>query len=193
MRQVFDLAFVIGLQAYAPGQEDDYTSKVNSILADLKHNEMPDWTYSELASAADMIVVATLVEKRVAATDIVGKTDFDRKNIQRISNSLKVLSVFKGASKKQVDVITTQWGPNTVALGLKTNFAVLRSRQQVSDLCAVEVDGQIVGLAPIQHRAQREIIPEYLIYLKHSGQDDDHFVPVTGQRWAGLSVRMLND
>jgi|JI10StandDraft_1071094.scaffolds.fasta_scaffold15308_11 hypothetical protein len=192
MRIVFILAAYFLTSCVALSQEAKVTSDMKALLGKIKADETPAWNYDELARKSDLIVVATLVQKQQVDPGIVGKTDLDEGSIQRVSNTLRILSTLKGEPKQEIRVITTQWGANTVALGVRTRFAVLQERMLLPNLIPVEIDGKITDWGLDKSLPETEIVPEYLLYLKHSGRENV-FVPVTNQRWAGASVRLLKD
>lgn len=192
MRIAFLLAIHFLANCVAFSQDADIAPEVKALLDKIKEDEAPSWTYEELASNSDLIVVATIVHKKQVDPGIVGKTDLDGDSIRRVSNTLRILSVLKGESKHEGQVITTEWVPHTVAIGFKSRFAVLRERMLLPNLTAVEIGGKIIDWGMNESFGKNEVVPEYLLYLKHSGHENI-FVPVTGQRWAGASVRLLNN
>lgn len=191
MRYIMSIALLWLLHSIALSQNASHDEKINALLESLRDNDQPKVTYADLAAKADLVVIATLIEKRHVASDIVGATDFDSDSVQRVSNKLKILSVMKGAANEEIEMITTEWGPKTVVLGFRSNFAVLRTRMLLPSLSAVEIDGVITDWGIMDGSEKTSIVPEYLIYLKRSSRDNG-FIPVTGQRWAGSSVRLLN-
>ncbi|MCA9196457.1 MAG: hypothetical protein KDA87_02925 [Planctomycetales bacterium] len=99
--------------------------------------------------------------------------------------------MLKGNVDDETCVITTNWKPNVI-VGLNTDLAVLRTRQLLPNLCAVEIEGEIVDWTIQPNPERHEITPEYLLYMKATDQKGT-FVPTTGQRWAAASVRLLNN
>lgn len=192
MRIVFILAAYFLTSCEALSQDAEITPDMKALLGEIKADEAPSWSYDELASKSDLIAVATLVQKQQVDPGIVGKTDLDEDSIQRFSNKLRILSTLKGEPKQEIRVITTQWEANTVAVGVRTRFAVFQERMLLPNLISVEIDGKITGWGLGESLPETEVVPEYLLYLKYSGRENI-FVPVTGQRWAGASVRILKD
>lgn len=192
MRIVFILAAYFLTSCEALSQDAEITPDMKALLDEIKADEAPSWSYDELASKSDLIAVATLVQKQQVDPGIVGKTDLDEDSIQRFSNKLRILSTLKGEPKQEIRVITTQWEANTAAVGVRTRFAVFQERMLLPNLISVEIDGKITGWGLGESLPETEVVPEYLLYLKYSGRENI-FVPVTGQRWAGASVRLLKD
>jgi hypothetical protein len=187
------LAALLWLSAsMAQSQSEPAERTVERIFESLRENEQPKFSYRELAAKSDLIAIATMVEKRQVAMDVVGSTDFDRESVQRVTITLKVLSVLKGEAKEEIELISTEWVPTTVVLGLRTNFALLRSHLLLPNLSVVEIDGVITDWKIMDSGEKISIVPEYLLYLKRSGRENT-YTPVTGQRWGGASVRLLND
>lgn len=192
MRIVFILAAYFLTSCEALSQDAEITPDMKALLDEIKADEAPSWSYDKLASKSDLIAVATLVQKQHVDPGIVGKTDLDEDSIQRFSNKLRILSTLKGEPKQEIRVITTQWEANTAAVGVRTRFAVFQERMLLPNLISVEIDGKITGWGLGESLPETEVVPEYLLYLKYSGRENI-FVPVTGQRWAGASVRILKD
>ena len=192
MRYALIIATIFLIQSRTFAQGDPVTPEINALLERFKKNESPVWTYQELADKSDVIVVATLIEKHDVAFDIVGEIDFDRDSIRRVSNKLKVLSVLKGETEDEIQVVTTEWKPKTIVLGFRTGFAQLRDRQLLPTLSAVEINGEIAEWGNVDDGNSTKVVPEYLLYLKKSERQND-FVPVTGQRWSAASIRFLNN
>lgn len=192
MRIVFILAAYFLTSCEAFSQDAEITPDMKALLGEIKADEAPSWSYDELASKSDLIAVATLVQKQQVDPGIVGKTDLDEDSIQRFSNKLRILSTLKGEPKQEIRVITTQWEANTIAVGVRTRFAVFQERMLLPNLISVEIDDKITGWGLGESLPETEVVPEYLLYLKYSGRENI-FVPVTGQRWAGASVRFLKD
>ncbi|XZE20039.1 hypothetical protein SH449x_005373 [Pirellulaceae bacterium SH449] len=137
-------------------------------------------------------LIAKLADKQETAHDIVGETDFDRESTRRFLNKLDVLSVLKGEVRTEVNVVTTEWEPRTVVLGLKTDLAKLRKRILFPSLVAVVLNDEVTDWGIIEKSEKNESVPQYLLYLKNTGRENT-FVPVTGQRWSSDSVRCLNN
>ena len=173
-------------------QDANHDERIAKILSAIKENDEPTWSYNDLASQSDLIVIARLVEKREVAIDLVGSTDFDRESIKRCANRMKILSFLKGKSEENVEVIATEWSPKAMVLGVKSGLAVFRSRLLLPCLSAVEIDGEITDWGIMKGAEGNTVVPEYLLYLKRS-KLDGKFVPTTGQRWSRLSIRVLND
>lgn len=176
---------------------------VQQLIDKFKDLQPPDWTYSDLASKSDLIVIAKAKSGSEIdwANEIGG--DFGKETAKLIANRLRVLSVLKGQSGDEIDVMTLEWKPDVTALTTH-DFAELRTELLLPFLAEIRGDGQVTGYVPVQLRDDMavgkthttviqtyKIEPEYLLYLRRL--EGDRYVPVTGQRYSGLSVRMLND
>lgn len=191
MRCLFALIVVLSSLSHAAAQ-DSLEANVERLLERLKDNERPIWTYESLAANADLIVIATLVDKQETAHDTVGETDFDRESTRRFLNKLDVLSVLKGEVRTEINVVTTEWGPKSVVLGLRTRLVKLRKRMLFPNLVAVVLADEVTDWGIMENSEKIEIVPPYLLYLKNTGIENT-FVPVTGQRWSADSVRNLDN
>ena len=87
-------------------------------------------------------------------------------------------------------MITLEWKPNVVVL-TNHDFAELRTELLLPNLVRVMIDGEITGYGGSQPIETQKIEPEYLLFLRRL--NDDRYVPVTGQRYSGMSVRTLNN
>jgi hypothetical protein len=169
-----------------PGRTDD--EDVQQIIDKLRNLQPPRWTYSELASQADAVVIAKLrARSEIEWQDDIGG-DFGKEATKLIANRLQVLSVLKGQCGDEIEVMTLEWAPNVIVL-VNHDFAVLRTQLLLPSMVSIEIDGQIIGYGGSIDTYKIE--PEYLLYLRRL--DDDKYVPVTGQQYAGMSVRLLND
>lgn len=170
------------------GRTDD--AAVQELVEMLRDLQPPDWTYSHLASKSDLIVIARVKSRSEIewADDIGG--DFGKETTRLIANRLRVLSVLKGQSGDEIEVMTLEWKPNVVVL-TNHDFAELRGQLLLPSLVSVVIDGQVTGYGGSQPIETYKIEPEYLLYLRRL--NGDKYVPVTGQRYSGMSVRTLNN
>jgi len=58
------------------------------------------------------------------------------------------------------------------------------------NVVAVEIDGKLVGYGKVTGGETPVIKPEYMLFLR--AQKDGKYIPVSGQRFAGLSFRIIN-
>lgn len=164
---------------------------IQQLLEKFRELEPPKWSYQELATNSDLIVVAKVHSRvEVEWNDDIGG-DFGKETTALLSNRLRVLSVLKGESAEEIDVMTLQWKPNVVVL-IDSDFAAIRQKLLLPSLFrVVKEDGEVTGYGGSQPISVHEIEPEYLLYLRRF--DGDRYVPVSGQRYSGMSVRMLNN
>jgi hypothetical protein len=71
------------------------------------------------------------------------------------------------------------------------DFAELQAQTVRPNLVPIEIDGQVTGYEGAEPIETCKFEPEYLLYLRRLS--DDKYVPVTGQRYSGMSVRTLNN
>lgn len=147
-------------------------------------------TYEELKSNSDLVLIATVIGKRPVERDYIDAMDFDEDSMQRTAIQLKVHSVLKDAAKDEIEMVTTEWFSKTIRAGVRTNFASLERRLLLPNLCAKEIDDEIVDWRMIEGEEKVYVVPEYLLYLKRTNRENT-YTPVTGQRWGGVSVRDL--
>jgi hypothetical protein len=83
-----------------------------------------------------------------------------------------------------------QWKPDVIVL-TNYDFPEFQTTLLLPEIIPVVVDGDIVDFAEIVSGTRTYTIkPEYLLYLtKHDG---NIYAPVTGMRYGGLSVRIIN-
>jgi hypothetical protein len=170
------------------GRTDD--AAIDEFTESLHRLQPPDWTYSDLASKADLIVIAKVKSRSEAewADDIGG--DFGEGATKLIANRLQVLSVLKGQSGDEIQVMTLQWKRSVFVL-TNHDFAELQAATLRPNLVTIEIGGQVTGYEGPEPMETYKIEPEYLLYLRR--HSDDKYVPVTGQRYSGMSVRTLNN
>ncbi len=170
------------------GRTDDAT--IDEFTESLHRLQSPDWTYSDLASKSDLIVIAKMKSRSDAewADDIGG--DFGKGATNLIANRLQVLSVLKGQSGDEIQVMTLQWKRSVIVL-TNHDFADLQAQTLRPNLVTIEIGGQVTGYEGAEPMETYKIEPEYLLYLRR--HSDDKYVPVTGQRYSGMSVRTLNN
>ena len=197
MRIVTLMLFSVFIAPLACGQETARKSEeavdpsVQKLLEKLKELQPADWTYSDLASKSDVIVVAKAISRiEVEWNDVIGG-EFGKGKTKLLANRLQVLSVLKGESGGEIDVMTLEWKSNVIVL-TNFDFAELRSKLLRPVVVPVIEDGEIFDFARvISGNHTYTIEPEYLLYLRRI--DGNKFAPVSGQRYSGLSIRRLNN
>jgi hypothetical protein len=163
---------------------------VRKHVEKLHESRRPHWTYSDLASKSDLVVIAKVKSRSEVKWDVDIAGDFGKETAKLIENRLQVLSVLNGRSGDEVKVLTLESKPDVV-VSTDFDFAELRTRLLLPSFVTVVVDGQITGYGGSQPIKTYKIEPEYLLYLRKLS--DDKYVPVTGQRYSGMSVRTLNN
>lgn len=172
---------------FAPSQDDEV---VQELLEKLRELQPPKWNYADLAAKSDLIVIAKAQSRvEVEWNDDIGG-DFGKGTTTLLANRLRVLSVLKGESADEINVMTLQWKPNVVVL-TNSDFAELRTNLLLPNLVRVAIDDQVTGYGGSQPIDTYKIEPEYLLYLRRL--EGGRYVPVTGQRYSGMSVRTLNN
>jgi hypothetical protein len=181
---------VAGAQDAADNLRHGTDPAVETIAEGARGLQPPKWSYSELATKSDLIVVAKLASRSGIEWHDAVAGEFDGTTVKCISNKLRVLSTLKGRSGDEIVVMTVEWKPSVI---VRTNFdiAELRKRLLLPSLVRVVIDGQVNGYGGSQPLETYEIEPEYLLYLRKL--NDEEYVPVTGQRYSGMSVRTLNN
>ena len=163
---------------------------IQEALKKLRDLQPPKWTYSELAAQSDLIVVAKLISRSEIQWDESLAGDFNDTSVKCLSNRMRVLSTLKGDSGDKLEVVTLGLRPNALVL-INVDFAEFRTRLLLPRLVQVDIDGEITGYGGSSPIETYTIEPEYLVYLRKL--KDNQYVPVTGQRFSGMSVRILND
>ena len=165
-------------------------SSVQQLVEKLRDLRPPRWSYSDLLSKSDLVVIAKVKTRSDMAWDDGIGGAFGKETTKLIASRLRVLSVLKGESNDEIDVMTLEWKPNVLVL-VNHDFAELRTQLMLPSLVSTVIDGQVTGYAESQPIETYKIEPEYLLYLRRV--DGNGYVPVTGQRYSGMSVRTLND
>jgi hypothetical protein len=197
MRIATLLLFSVFVAPLAYGQETAKISgkaadpAVQELLEKIKEMQPPDLTYSDLASESDVIVVAKAISKaEIEWNDVIGG-EFGKGNTKLLANRLRVLSVLKGESGDEIDVMTLEWNSNVIVL-TNSDFAELRSKLLRPVVVPVIEDGEIFDFAKVVSGNHTYTIePEYLLYLRRI--EGNKFVPVSGQRYSRQSVRRINN
>src|SRR5690606_6928528 len=92
--------------------------------------------------------------------------DFNKELTQMVSNRLRLLSVLKGKSAEEIDVITLEWKPDTIVLS-NSDFAEFRIKLLLPTAVPVVIDGQTAGFGEIVQGSRTPTVePEYLVYLR---------------------------
>ena len=149
-----------------------------------------DWPYERLAQNADTIVIATFESQRTVDRDSLGIEFGDDRTTEGVVSLLNIVAVLKGESDaEQIEVMHLRWKRPVIVLG-DISFLDFQSRMSVPTIVQVVTDGHIdqvaaSGLEPTI------ITPEYLLFLQQ--QEDGRFKPVSGDRFAGRSSRIIND
>jgi hypothetical protein len=165
-------------------------SAIRDLLEELRESQPPKWSYSELAANSDLIVIATLKSQSdVQWKDEIGGS-FDSETTTIVANRLQVLSVLKGHAGGEIELLTIKWKA-MVAVFVNHDFAKLCDRVVLPGLVRVIKEGQTVAYADSNPNTMHSVVPEYLLYLRKV--NEGQYVPVTGQRFSGMSVRTLND
>jgi hypothetical protein len=156
-------------------------ASAQQLLQKIHDLRPPQWTYSELASKSDLIVVAKVVSRSETEWDDRIAGDFGKDWARLFTNRLQVLSVLKGQCGGEIDVMTLELRPYNIIVLVNHRFAELRSKLLRPVTVPVEVEGNTVGFAEVTSGDKTYTIePEYLLYLKRI--EGDRFSPVTGQR-----------
>lgn len=190
MRVAMIIGWIWSLTLLGQCQEAPQNATIKEFLDEVRASEEPKMTYEELKSNSDLVLIATVIGKRPVERDYVDAMDFDEDSVQRTAIQLKVHSVLKGAAKDEIEIVTTEWFSKTMRAGVRTNFASLEQRLLLPNLCATEIDDEIVDWRMIEGEEKVYVVPEYLLYLKRTNRENT-YTPVTGQRWGGVSVRDL--
>ena len=165
---------------------------VETLLAKLKAMEdEKTWPYEKLNDRADVAVIGRF-EKRVAIEhDLSKETEFSGQsttNLTILVSTIKLNALVKGDIKnKSTNVIHLKREKPIVDLGDWWLYE-FRAKQNVPSYPKVIENGEATGFG---NATVRTIEPEYLLFLK--SRDDGRFEPVSGHRYAGYSVRVLND
>ena len=149
-----------------------------------------DLSYADLAAESDFIVIAKAQSRAETEwNDDIGG-EYGKGATTLVSNRLRVLSVLKGKSVNEIHVMTLQWKRSVIIL---TNhyFAEHRAELLLPNLVRVVIDGQVTRYGGSHPIDSHKIEPEYLLYLRRL--EGDRYVPVTGQRYSGMSMRTLNN
>ena len=177
----------------ASSQETKKTDpEVETLIAKLDAIEdEKTWPYKKLNDRADVVVIGTF-EKRVPIEyDLSNETEFSNRsatNLTALVSTFTLNAVLKGDIKnKSIDVIHLQWKKPIIDLDGWSLYE-FRSKQNVPSYVTVIKDGEATGFSSA---TVRTIKPEYLLFLK--SRDDGRFEPVSGHRYTGYSVRVLND
>ena len=195
MRLAISLLILVCCAAKSHGQEDvarqsQDDNAVRDLLEKIHELQPPEWSYADLTANSDLIVIAKAQSRvEVEWNDDIGGS-FGKGTTTLLSNRLRVLSVLKGKSADEINVMTLRWNPNVVVL-TNHDFAVFRTELFLPNLVRVVIDGQITGYGGSQPIETYKIEPEYLLYLRRL--EGGGYVPVTGQRYSGMSVRTLNN
>ena len=185
--------FLIMPASAASAQETNKTEpEVEKLIANL--NAMDDektWPYKKLSDRADVVVIGTFEKRVVIEHDLSNETEFSNRsttNLTTLVSTFTLNAVIKGDIKnKSIDVIHLQWERPIIDLG-DWSLYEFRVKQNVPSYATVTEDGEATGFS---NATVRTINPEYLLFLK--SRDDGRFEPVSGHRYAGCSVRVLND
>jgi len=191
MRTAARVAICVVMTSAASGQETAPPRPVEpdqELLDQLRELQPLHWTYAELAAKADLIVIVKVTSRSEVAWEEEIADGFGEKSTKLIVNHLRVLSLLKGESSDEIDVMTLAWRPDVVVM-TSYSFADLRTQLLVPRPTVI-IDGvdRWWESSPIKTST---IAPEYLLYLTRL--DTGKFVPATGQRYSALSVRTLNN
>ena len=178
---------LFGQDTVAPESHDEQV--VQELIEKFSDLQPPDLSYADLAADSDLIVIAKALSKtEIERNDEIGG-EFGKESTKMLVNRLKILSVLKGKSADEVNVITLEWNSNVLVL-TNYDFAELRTQLLIPVVAPVVIDGGIVDYGKVIGGEKTYTIePEDLLYLRHL--DGDNYVAVTGQRYSGLSVRRL--
>jgi hypothetical protein len=176
-----------GQHAAAPQSQDE--KAVQEVLEKIRDLQPPNWSYADLAAKSDLIVIAKAKSSvEVEWRDEIGG-DFGKGSTKLLSNRMRILSVLKGQAGDEVNVLTLEWKPDVIVL-TNSDFAELKSKLLLPVVVPVVIDGAIVDYGEVVRGDKTYTVePEYLLYLRHV--DGTKYIPVTGQRYSGLSVRRL--
>lgn len=183
-------------------QETSSQSKLGTNAVDLfldqirAETEFPEWAYSKLKTESDVIVVGKSISKSSFVPDDDPTTAFASDSARYISNRIRVLVSLRGQPSNQIEVVTLEWKSNVI-VQRKHEFATLSPKLLLPNFTRTELDGEIIEYGLIESNAgdklivSRTIEPEYLLFLRL--RTDGRFDPVTGQRYSGMSVKLLNN
>jgi hypothetical protein len=193
MRLLTLLLLVFAFAATALGQDTPKKpdKKIDpaeeELLEKIRKLQPPEWTYSKLASESDLIVVAKAISTSEVQFDQAIAGEF--KSVKCLSNKMRILSTLKGRASEEIEVLTIEWKPGGIVL-TNHEFAEISTSLLLPSHITVVDNGKVIGYGDSKGKTYT-IEPEYLLYLRRlSGQ---RFVPVTGQRFSGKCVRILND
>ena len=176
------------LETDGPDSVDD-----QRLFDAINENQPPSWSYSELCSKSDLIVIAKTVSIKNGNLESSGASEFQdssKSSLKCIENQLRVLTVLKGEANQFIKVMTIEWTRKNIVL-VNSDFAKLPKKcLRPRPLQIVGENDNVVEYIFDGTVETNEFEPEYILFLQRVRGDE--FIPVTGQRWGALSIRILN-
>ena len=106
-----------------------------------------------------------------------------------VSNKVRILATLTGEAGEEIEVLTLRWKEGVLVLS-DDRFLELHSKLLLPKWVAVEIGDDVREYRAPGPPQLHRIEPEYLLFLRKFG--DRGYVPVTGQQWGAMSVRLLN-
>ena len=163
MRFVIFMVTFLVLSKYGICQLESSEDRVSKLIDSLKSKEPPVFSYTELASKADLVVIASVLDLRKVELNYGNTTDFDKTTIERVAYRLNIKSRLKGESDDQIEMVSTRWGPHVIAIGSHTRFAKLYLRISSPNLVEVVLGDEITHMGSIDDAKAEFVVPEYLL------------------------------
>ncbi|QDU55726.1 hypothetical protein [Aeoliella mucimassa] len=179
-----------GQPPQTPDEDALRKEEIRSVLELVKLTATPEWSYARLEAAADLIVIASVDSSTAMAPHLEIEHALGAATSTQYDHRLQVHSVLKGACGQILHVATSEWKDDVIVM-TNSDIARLRPTLRLPLLVGTEIDGVITSYGSSTPIETYDIHPEYLLYLKK--YKDDLYVPVSGQRFSGLSVRLLNN
>jgi len=166
-------------------------AELKELVERRRAEQPPKWTYARLLESSEVVVIATFDSKR-AVDDDLSPDGLHRESLQGLASKLNVLAVLKGDPKdvNQIEVFHFKWNDDVTVLGLHHSFISFQSRLPRPNIVEVVINDAVVGGGVLSDEMEW-ITPEYLVFLNRD--KDGRYIPTSGQRFAGESLRIINE
>ncbi|MFO0943872.1 MAG: hypothetical protein U0930_24310 [Pirellulales bacterium] len=166
--------------------------KVLSLIDAInKETERPKWAIDRLQRESDAIFACKMISQRRVDYDPTIAGDFASTSVDCYVTRFSVLSTFKGNAATEIDVVTIKYSPKVGFASRTHDFARFDTRLKLPVLVQTWINDTVDGYLANDPIETTTVEPEYLLFLRQ--RDDKCFEPISGQRYSGLSVRILND